>query len=225
MLSKVRKTNLSCPCWSDHRRKEVCTNRYTNSGYDFFFDPIRKIPYLKPDGSIKWSEALGAPYDASYCFATSVKQFYGDQPVTVTLATQTDSSAKEVVTAAWDYHDGVLVVQPQEIYKYIHSESGETYWGYYYFDNRISSGDLPASRTGAVAPSMATATATTTGAESPLVTGATNAGKDGDSSNDASASAITSSSTSTGHQGLKLSGMLCASVMGLGLFFSGSGLW
>ncbi|KAK3949642.1 hypothetical protein QBC32DRAFT_316629 [Pseudoneurospora amorphoporcata] len=140
--------------------------------------------------------------------------------VTVGLeyASRLTDSAEEV-TAAWDYENGVLVAHPQQIRKYAHGNV--TYWGQYYYDNRFGPSDLPASRTGAAA--MATATAT---AAEGLVAGTDE--KDGDSSNALATSpeaVPSSSSTSAGHQGLKLSGMLCASVMGLGLFLSGSGLW
>ena len=215
-----------------------------NSQFDFFLDPLRKIPKLQSDGSIKWSEAIQTFEDQDLCLATSVKQFSGgiDHPVTVTLAQMpafdnlnreqqaqvTDESAyasrvtdsAKVVTAAWDYENGLLVAQPQKVYKYVHG--GVTYWGSYYYENRLHEIDLPASRTG-IAASMATETAT-------AAAGA-DAKKNGDTGN---ASATTSSETvpspsssptSAGHQSLKLSGVLCASVMGLGFFLSGSGLW
>ncbi|KAH7633004.1 hypothetical protein B0T09DRAFT_84828 [Sordaria sp. MPI-SDFR-AT-0083] len=214
--------------------------------FDFFVNPTSKIPRLQPDGSIKWSEIMARDRDQGLCFATSVKQFSGtDHPVTVTHAQMpaiwdlspaeqdevTDGqnyesrlrNSAKVVTAAWDYHNGVLVAQPQEVFNYVHGDV--TYWGYYYYHNRFSANDLPASRTGvaAMGTPTATATATTTATAEGLVKGPNE--KDGDGSIASATSSETvpsSSSTSAGHQSLKLSGiMLCASVMcSLGLFLS-----
>lgn len=138
-----------------------------------------------------------------------------DHSVTVTLASEKyqETSAEEV-TAAWDYENGLLVAQPHQVVKYVYSEGTDTktYWGYYDLSDGYTLTDMPASQTGTT---TATATEGSVPTNSVLPTG-TN--EDGDSSVSATSSAaVPSSSLSAGHQSLKLSGMLCPSVMGLGL--------